>query len=145
MTEIPSLQIIFAIFIMILPEGTTTFTVQRETDKYPIEFTLNEDKLWSVHDPSLFVQAAFLVHSEWKLEGMAVHAKAGEMGEAFTYDGPQKITTDISKWVTRTEKGFLVDKKVLKIAKVKDSEKWLLHTPNGIFEAPVTIELKNDS
>jgi len=113
--------------MLILPEGTTSFTIQRDIDKSPVVWTLQEDGTWSG-----ITEDGMTAFGNWKLQGMQV-ATASRAGEN---------TVDLSEWITRTENGFLVDKNVLEIAKVTNSSAWLFHTPEGLFENPVRIETK---
>jgi hypothetical protein len=127
MTSIPTLEIIFALFLMILPDGTTSFTIQRDVDKSPIVWTLQEDGSWSG-----LTEDGMTTFGSWRLDGMKV-VSISSSGEK---------SVDVSKWIVKEDTGFLVEGKPLKIAKVSDSTTWLLHTAEGLFEKTVRIETK---
>jgi len=121
----PILEILFALFLMVMPEGTTTFTIHQPEGKSPVVWKLGDDGYWSgvTKDGGTAV-------GDWKLEGTAVVKK--------TKTGEKRV--DLSAWIDQSEEGIEVKGEELEVTKVPDSSTWLLSTPTGLLETPARIE-----
>ena len=125
--SIPALEILFALFLTILPEGTRSFSIQIDVDESPIVWTLQDDGSWNGQS-----EDGLISFGDWKKDGMNV------ISESST--GVDSI--DLSPWMNQVDGGFLIDGSAVMISKVEDSGTWLFYTPRGIFEKLVRIEVK---
>lgn len=129
MISTPLLEIIFALFLMVMPEGTKTFTITApQITPTPIVWTLQEDGTWN--GLSKDGQTAF---GNWKMDGM----KVIRLNKHRT---PENIV-DLSEWVKKDEGGFLIQGNCLKIGKTEEGA-FLFLTEGEPFSEVVRIEPK---
>jgi len=125
----PLLEIIFALFLMVMPEGTRSFTIHSpEVSPTPITWTLQNDGSWS--GLSEDGQTAF---GPWTAKDMKVIRVRKERT-------PENVV-DVAQWVAKDESGFLVEGTRLKIGKTEEGV-WLFATEGEPFIQPVRIETK---
>jgi len=125
----PLLEIIFALFLMLMPEGTKSFTISSpEIGSTPITWTLQEDGSWS--GLSKDSQTAF---GHWTSKDM----KVTKIQKLRT---PENVV-DLSQWLTKDDSGYLIERNRIKIGKTEEGS-WLFSTVGEPFSVPVRIELQ---
>ena len=125
----PLLEIIFALFLILMPEGTKSFTISSPAiGATPITWTLQEDGSWS--GLSKDGQTAFGL---WTSKDMKV-TRIQKLRI------PENVV-DVSPWLTKDDSGYLIEGNRLNIGKTEEG-RWFFSTLGEPFSEPVRIELQ---